>query len=111
VAGTLLRIVSNPLADDSDDEKRINRAGNKALKEKKERQKGKNPRMAFLMMLGALLHSLFPGSLFVDQRPFNLDSPVRRSRDFPSAVSIVGSPTTKEKSIQNSISATNKMID
>lgn len=56
----VINYISNPLVEDSDDEKRINKAENKALKKKKEKENrlAKNLEIISVLMLWATLLSV-----------------------------------------------------
>lgn len=56
---TVINYISNPLVEDSDDEKRINKAEYKALKKKeKENRLAKNLEIIYVLMLWAMLRSV-----------------------------------------------------
>lgn len=56
----VINYISNPLVEDSDDEKRINKAENKALKMKKEKENrlAKNLEIISVLMLSAMLQTI-----------------------------------------------------
>lgn len=56
----VITYISNPLVEDSDDEKRINKAENKALKKKKEKENrlAKNLEIISVLMLSAMLQTI-----------------------------------------------------
>lgn len=57
----VINYISNPMVEDSDDEKRINKTENKALKKKKENRLAKNLEIISVLMLSAMLRSVsFP---------------------------------------------------
>lgn len=59
----VINYISNPMVEDSDDEKRINKTENKALKKKKEKENrlAKNLEIISVLMLSAMLRSVsFP---------------------------------------------------
>lgn len=56
----VINYISNPLVEDSDDEKRINKAENKALKKKKEKENrlAKNLEIISVLLLSAMLQTI-----------------------------------------------------
>lgn len=94
---TVKNYVSNPLADDSDDEKRINKAENKALKEKKERQKGKNSKNNFSNDVRSCAPFTFPRQPFRGPTPFHFGFPGMSGPRFPIGCFHCGKPDHKRK--------------
>lgn len=54
----VINYISNPLVEDSDDEKRINKAENKALKKEKENRLAKNLEIISVLVLSAMLQTI-----------------------------------------------------
>lgn len=54
----VINYISNPLVEDSDDEKRINKAKNKALKKEKENRLAKNLEIISVLVLSAMLQTI-----------------------------------------------------
>lgn len=107
---TVINYISNPLVEDSDDEKKINKAENKALKKKKKRKaERKKSRNNFCTnVIGyAPFRFFFPGNYFVNQRHSIFEFPEFCDRDSPSNVSIVENHTIEGKIAQKSNPASN----
>ena len=94
---TVKNYVSNPLADDSDDEKRINKAENKALKEKKEKQKGKNSKNSFSNDVRGFAPFTFSRQPFRGPTPFQFGFPGMPGPRFPIGCFHCGKPDHKRK--------------
>ena len=67
---TVKNYVSNPLADDSDDEKRINKAENKALREKKEKDKQKEKQFKSRNNFANNVRGFAPSNFPFPRQPF-----------------------------------------
>lgn len=85
---TVKNYISNPLADDSDDEKRINKAENKALRERKEKKKQKEKQKSRTIFSTnvrgyAPFNFPFPRQPFRGPAPFQFGSPGMSGPRFP----------------------------
>jgi hypothetical protein len=106
---TVKNYVSNPLADDSDDEIRINKAENKALKEEKERQKGKNSKNSFSNDVRGFAPFSFPRQPFCGPMSFQFGFPGMPGPRFPIGCFHCWKPDHKRKECAELKLGRNKM--
>ena len=72
---TVKNYIANPLADDSDNEKRINKTENKALREKKEKDKQKEKQFKSRNNFASNVRGFAPSSFPFPMQPFRKPMP------------------------------------